>query len=170
MAESSRTLTANIRLGRSSVESPVRLHGAAGLGISVLMPGRARFMRLLVAASLGISVLMPGRSSSAQEWNGSGLGLYARLRGSDIQAAGLDRPGSALGLAILFQSVSIDGYTQRFSPLGLTPLDAAGPIVILDGQPQFFEVYGRQQFNLLPFSVADIEELLIESTPAAEAG
>ena len=112
---------------------------------------------------IGIFLACGVRDVSAQ---GSYQGVFADRSYRDAAAA--SRLGRFLSSVDIFDAISPNGYSYRISPLGLTPFESLGPTVVLDGQPQWTDLAGFQQFNLIPLSVDDIDSIYVDTSPADE--
>ncbi len=141
-------------------------HLMSGRIVSLTRPGCRRFGIVGVL----LSFLLNWNVSGQQLGSDSALGLsdfdpVVALAYQDVANPGVNRFSDALESLGLFRTRSLNRYTSSFSLFSLSLPGEPGPVVVLDGQPQYYSVYGGDQKHLIPVSPSDVDSVIIAASP-----
>ena len=122
-----------------------------------------RLLRAVWTLALACLAASPARGQRAEHFR-------TVLSHDDLLREGIHRPGDVLRLADGWHTASVEGFSRRATAAGLSPLDAPQWRVLLDGAEAPIETPSGPELNLLPFSLAQIDSVVITRAPTLAGG
>lgn len=116
-----------------------------------------------------LAQLLAAGTSAAQLPSGPELGRQV-LTGAEIRRAGITQLAEIPLLADDWDVNTVDGFTWRASPRGLTSFRRQNWTVTLDGQRIPLGPFGVHALNRLPVALTEIDSVVLISRPALHAG
>lgn len=87
------------------------------------------------------------------------------IEGETLEAAGVTRLSGLIRMLDGWGATTVDGFTWRGSPAGLSPLDLQQWTVSIDGRPIGINSFGSIGLNRLPVDVNRIERIKVYTLP-----
>lgn len=88
----------------------------------------------------------------------------------ELREYGVQRLSDVLRLIDGWSSVSVDGFTWRSAPRGLSTYDEARYLVMIDDQALNLDLFGIRSLNRIPIALSQIDSIEVISVPGYVSG